>query len=199
MSDAHGFFQDTTTTREDILESTYYALCTHGYADLTIAKIGNHFEKSQSLIYHHYQDKDKLLLDLLEYMLAELESQVPLLRQSPGAYMDEIVAGIFGDTDESSLQFSKAVFELRAQTAHNEEYRELFNRSDEFLRTQITQVIRAGNEKDLFDVEHPKQSAALFQTVIIGIQGQQTTNPDVVGMTKAEFQRYIDRCILNTK
>jgi len=91
------------------------------------------------------------------------------------------------------------VLELRAQTAHNEEYRELFKRSDEFVRKQIALVIREGNEQGVFNVEQPKQAAALFQTVIVGIQAQQTTDDmDNIGSTKVEFQRYVDQCLLSS-
>jgi AcrR family transcriptional regulator len=197
-NEAH-FFSKTSGTREEILESTFHALCEHGYAELTISKIGDHFDKSQSLIYNHYENKDDLLLDLLEYILEELESQVPLSTQSQRDYMSEIIDEIFGDTDGSNAQFSKAVLELRAQTAHNDEYRELFNRSDEFVRKQIALVIREGNEQGVFNVEQPKQAAALFQTVIVGIQGQQTTDDmNMIGSTKSEFQRYVDQCLLSS-
>lgn len=199
MTNGTNFFSNTSGTREEILESTFHALCEHGYAGLTISKIGDHFDKSQSLIYHHYDNKDDLLLDLLEYILEELESQVPLSTQSPKEYINEIVEQIFGDTDSSNAQFSKAVLELRAQTAHNEEYRELFKRSDEFVRKQIALVIQEGSEQGVFDVEQPKQAAALFQTVIVGIQGQRTTDDqNMIGSTKAEFQRYVDQCLLSS-
>jgi len=199
MANETHFFSTTPSTREEILGATFYALCEHGYADLTISKIGDNFNKSQSLIYHHYEDKDDLLLDLLEYMLEEFESQVPVSTQSPKAYIYEIVDQIFGDAEGSNAQFSKAVLELRAQTAHNEKYRELFRRSDEFVQKQIALVIREGNEQGVFDVEKPKQAAALFQTVIVGVQGQQTINENnIIGSSKIEFRRYIDQCLISS-
>src|SRR6056297_2610307 len=105
MTNGTHFFSKTSGTREEILESTFHALCEHGYAEITISKIGDHFDKSQSLIYHHYENKDDLLLDLLEYMLEELESQVPLSTQSPRDYMSGIIDEIFEDTDDSNAQF----------------------------------------------------------------------------------------------
>jgi len=196
MIDEATFFGEISGTREEILEATYYALCEHGYAGLTIAKIGTYFDKSQSLIYHHYDDKDGLLVDLLEYMLEQLERQVPFPEASPEEYIDVVVDEIFDETGSQGGAFTQAVIELRAQTAHNEAYYELFRRSDDFIRKQLTQIIRAGVDEGVFDVDEPKEAAALFQTVLIGIQTERlTADAKTIAEAKAEFRRYVDRCL----
>ena len=196
MIDEATFFEDVSDTREEILEATYYALCEHGYAGLTVGKIGDHFDKSQSLIYHHYDDKDGLLLGLLEYMLEQLERQVPFPEEPPEDYIDVVVDEIFDETGSQGGAFTQAVIELRAQSAHNEEYHELFRRSDDFVRKQLTQIIRAGVDKGVFDVDKPKESAALFQTVLIGIQTERlTADAKTIAESKAEFRRYVDTCL----
>jgi len=196
MIDETSFFGDISGTREEILEATYYALCEHGYAGLTIKKIGAHFDKSQSLIYHHYDNKDSLLLDLLGYMLEQIEQQVLFSKEPPGDYIDIVVNEIFDETESQGCAFTQAVIELRAQTAHNEEYYELFRRSDNFIRKQLTQIIRAGVNKGMFDVDEPKESAALFQTVLIGIQTEYlTADTQTIAESKAEFRRYVETCL----
>lgn len=196
MIDETTFFGEISGTQEEILEATYYALCEHGYAGLTVGKIGSHFNKSQSLIYHHYDDKDDLLLDLLEYMLEQLEGQVPFPETSPEEYIDVVVDEIFDDTGSQSATFTQAIIELRAQSAHNEEYYQLFRRSDDFIRKQLTQIIRAGVDKGVFTVDEPKESAALFQTVLIGIQTQHlTADTETIAESKAEFRRYVETCL----
>jgi len=196
MIDEATFFGDISGTREEILEATYYALCEYGYAGLTVGKIGDYFDKSQSLIYHHYDDKDGLLVGLLEYMLEQLEHQVPFPEEPPEDYIDVVVDQIFDETGNQDGAFTQAVIELRAQTAHNEEYYELFRRSDDFIRKQLTQIIRAGVEKGVFDVDEPKESAALFQTVLIGIQTERlTADTKTIAESKAEFRRYVNTCL----
>nr|WP_252718732.1 TetR/AcrR family transcriptional regulator [Haloarcula sp. CBA1122] len=128
MTNEISFFQNPDGTREEILEATFYALRQHGYADLTISKIGDEFGKSQSLIYHHYDNKDELLVDLLDYMLEQVENQVPLPNQSPEEYIEIIVDEIFGTSSNSDVEFSQAVIELRAQAAHDDDYNRLFRR-----------------------------------------------------------------------
>ncbi|WP_144427216.1 TetR/AcrR family transcriptional regulator [Halolamina pelagica] len=77
MGETPPFLANPETTRESIMRATYLALCEHGYAGLTIQRIGECFEKSKSLLYHHYDDKDELLLAFLQFMLEEHESSVP--------------------------------------------------------------------------------------------------------------------------
>jgi AcrR family transcriptional regulator len=196
MIDEEAFFGDISGTREEILEATYHALCEHGYAGLTIGKIGDHFDKSQSLIYHHYDDKDGLLIDLLGYLLEQIERQVPFPEEPPEEYIDIVVDEIFDETGSQGGAFTQAVIELRTQAAHDEEYYELFRRSDNFIRKQLTQIIRAGVDKGVFDVDEPKESAALFQTVLIGVQTEYlTADTQTIAESKAEFRRYVETCL----
>ncbi|AAV44486.1 TetR family transcriptional regulator [Haloarcula quadrata] len=196
MTNEISFFQNPEGTQEEILEATFYALRQHGYADLTISKIGDEFEKSQSLIYHHYDNKDELLVDLLDYMLEQVESQVPLPNQSPEEYIEIIVDEMFGTNGNNNLEFTQAIIELRAQAAHDDNYGRLFRRSDDFIRKQIARAIRAGVDAGAFDVENPSQTAALFHTVLIGIQTEQiTSDEEPIDYTRAEFQRYIENCL----
>lgn len=198
MNSEISFFQDPDGTREEILEATFYALRQHGYADLTISKIGDEFDKSQSLIYHHYDNKDELLVDLLEYMLEQMEKQVPLPSESPEEYIRIIVDEIFGSTSDDDIEFSQAVIELRAQAAHDDDYSRLFRRSDEFIRKQIARVIQAGVDSGAFEVENPSQTAALFHTVLIGIQAESITSEEqTIEDVRAEFQRYVENCLLS--
>ncbi|ELZ53713.1 MULTISPECIES: TetR/AcrR family transcriptional regulator [Halorubrum] len=69
-------FAEPSDTRQAILGAAFRALCEHGYANVTIKRIGDEFDKSQSLVYHHYDGKDDLLLDLLEYLLDQFEASI---------------------------------------------------------------------------------------------------------------------------
>lgn len=82
-------FATPSNTREEILAATYRSLREHGYADLTIEKIGREFEKSPSLVYHHFDDKDDLVLAMLDSLLDSFETTV----------IDEAITGTGTDTD----------------------------------------------------------------------------------------------------
>ncbi|SDJ45095.1 DNA-binding transcriptional regulator, AcrR family [Halovenus aranensis] len=199
MNDSVSFFEEPEDTREEILKATYEAFCEHGYSDITIQKISDKFPKSKSLLYHHYDGKDELLLDFLEFMLSQAEEQFPL-RTGEGA--DEHIelvldtmflsGGILTDED-----FSRAMVELRAEAAHDERYREYFTRTDRFTSRHVEYLIRSGIEQGVFQEVDPEETAAMFQVMFVGTATQKvTSNESVLEACRSEFERYIRNCLL---
>jgi AcrR family transcriptional regulator len=192
------FVTDPADTRETIMQATYLALCEHGYADLTIQRIGDEFEKSKSLLYHHYDGKDELLVDFLEFMLDRFEETIPV-EEDAGAdvvlevLLDEMMAtppeGERGD-------FFAALVELRAQAAHDPAYRDHFTRSDQFFRQGLADLVRTGVEEGVFRDVDPEGTAAIIQTVVGGAMFQRaTTNEDAGPVLADELEEYL-RCRL---
>ena len=196
------FLEEPDDTRDAIMKATYIALCKHGYSDLTIQRIGDEFSKSKSLLYHHYDSKDDLLLDFLEFMLDQLEEQLPTYQEG-GAddHIEEIVDSTFSFGEmHPSTDFAQALVELRTQAAHDEDYREYFTRSDRFVRKHIVHTIRSGIEQGVFQEVDPQETAALFQIVFSGTMTQRvTSNDDVFDDARAEFERYVRNCLLEVE
>ena len=162
-------FTEPTDTREAILGAAFRALCEHGYADLTIKRIGEAFEKSPSLVYHHYDGKDGLLLDLLEFLLDGFEAAVSTeaFDLPPRARLDAYVAAMTdpSDVDDEHApddeyvtdgRFLTAVVELRAQAATDEAYRAHFDRSDHVFRRFLERSVREAAA----EVAEPSEGAA---------------------------------------
>lgn len=193
------FLENPTNTREAIMKATYVALCRHGYANLTIQHIADEFEKSKSLLYHHYDGKDELLLAFLDFMLERFENRIPYPQgQSETEHLEAILDRVlvtplpddFGD-------FSSAMVELRAQAAHDSEFRDYFTRSDQFFRKQIALIVRSGVERGIFREVDPNQAAAMIHALIIGTMTQRvTTDDDLAGQIRAELDRYLEDCLL---
>ncbi len=198
MTDPPSFLRNPADTREAIMKATYDALCNHGYSDLTIQRIGDEFPKSKSLLYHHYDSKDALLLDFLEFMLDRLEEQVPT-QPDGGAeeHIQEIVDRTFDPGGFSADgDFPRALVELRAQAAHDEDYREHFTRSDRFIRQHVAYVIQSGIEQGVFQDVDPEETAALFQVVFVGAMTQrETSGDDNMDAARASFERYVWECL----
>lgn len=177
------FVEDPDDTREAIMAATYVALCTHGYADLTIAKIGDAFEKSKSLLYHHYDSKDELLLEFLEFVVERFEETIPFEKEGAAddhlnAVLDHVLS-----VPEADVGFHRAVIELRAQAAHDPAYRDHFTRSDRFFRDRLADLLRAGIEEGTFRDVDPEATATFLHTMLVGALLQHATTDEVV--TKA--------------
>jgi AcrR family transcriptional regulator len=199
MKQSAPFLENPESTREEILKATYEAFCKHGYSDITIQRISDEFPKSKSLLYHHYDGKDDLLLDFLDFMLDQAEEQLPL-QTGEGAddHIELIVDRMFLSGEiMNSEDFSRAMVELRAQAAHDEQYREYFSRTDRFISKHVEYVIRSGIEQGVFQDVDPEKTAALFQVMFVGTTTQRVTSDEsILEDCRAEFERYVRECLL---
>jgi len=187
--------EGASNTREEILIATLQSLREHGYADLTIKKIGDEFEKSQSLIYHHYDGKDDLVLETLEFVLDRhseqvIEDQVV----NPRQHLEEVLKQFFGDGDEGGSQLPTTLFELRAQAIHDDSYREHFTRSDEVFRGYLADIIVEGIESGVFRECDPQNVATTILTMINGVLVRRATIDDEEWLTSVrdELETYLE-------
>jgi len=142
-------FAEPADTRQAILGAAFRALCEHGYADLTIKRIGEEFDKSPSLVYHHYDGKDELLVDLLEFLLDGFEESVSsdAFDLTPEERLDAYVAATI-DPDSIAGEhgpdgrFMTVIVELRAQAATDDAYRDHFDRSDRVFGSFLERAVR---------------------------------------------------------
>ncbi|RAW44751.1 TetR family transcriptional regulator [Halorubrum sp. 48-1-W] len=216
-------FTEPADTREAILGAAFRALCEHGYADLTIKRIGEAFEKSPSLVYHHYDGKDELLLDLLEFLLDGFEAAVSTeaFDLPPRARLDAYVAAMTdpSDVDDAHApddgyvpdgRFFTAVVELRAQAATDEAYRAHFDRSDRVFRRFLERSVREAAVEVAEPSDRatdgadgaarsvaPAAVAATLQTLATGamVRWTTTTDRDWVGGVREETDRYLSTAL----
>ena len=191
-----GFLRAPEGTREEILRATYLALCEHGYADLTVQRIGDRFDKSVSLLYQHYDGKDGMLLAFLSEMLAEFERSVAAAPDEgdPRAHLDAILdRALASDPPAEARRFEAAMVELRAQGATDERYREQFTRHDRFFRDHLAAIVRAGVDEGAFRDVDPDRVAAFVFTVMEGARGRRATaSVSDVAVVRAGLDAYLD-------
>ena len=193
-------FDDPANTREAIMRATYHALCEHGYADLTIKRIGEEFPKSPSLIYHHYDGKDDLLLEFLTYLLDHFESRIPAEDyEDAAAHLDALLDHVLPTTlDDDRHAFRCAMVELRAQAAHDPAYRDHFTRSTTFFHDRLTAIVERGIEEGVFrDVDAERVAALLLTTMDGAIQHSVTTDlEEMIPAVRAELRAYVESTLL---
>jgi len=194
------WFDSVESTDEAIMAATYRALCTHGYAGTTISRIGEEFEKSQSLLYYHYDDKDDLLADFLTYLLDRLEAelsdcQATAPRECLTSLLEKLAPR---DPGEERRQFFQALLEMRAQTAHKPAYRDQFERSDAVIVVEFTETIEAGIEQGVFaDVDAERAAEFIYSTLYGALDRSVTLNQwDPLDRTRQELDRYLESHLL---
>src|SRR6056297_1500187 len=165
-----GLFDDSADdTRVAIMEATYEALVEYGYADLTIQRIADEFDKSKSLLYHHHDGKDDLLVDFLGVVLDYFEEGVALREEARADERLRSFLGAFATEDAGpSEELAGIVVELRAQAVHDPDYRAKFTRSNQFFRQQMADIIADGIEEGIFREVAPDRTAGFLLTLANG-------------------------------
>lgn len=186
-------FEDDT--RAAIMLATYRALCKHGYANLTIQRIGDEFEMSKSLLYHHYEGKDEILLEFLEYLLSRLQTETPFDDgRTPGSRLTAIIDHLLpADPDRETVSFVRAMVELRAQAAYDPAYRAHFTRTDRFFRERFSNILEDGIDTGAFAPHDTERVASMLVTLVTGSMVERVTvdDPDTDAI-RAAIDSYVE-------
>ena len=183
-------------TQAAIMDATYRALCTHGYADLTIDRINDEFEKSKSLLYYHYDNKDEILRNLLDYLLDQFAiEEVVDPDDDPDIQLRTFIESLLPLTlDGEERRFQTAILELRSQALSDDAYREQFTRADDLLVGTIVSLLGDGIEDGTFrEVDTERTAEHVFST-INGAMVRRLTAEDesAIRTTRKGLEEYID-------
>jgi AcrR family transcriptional regulator len=192
MSEANG--EDGTKAK--MMEATYRALCQHGYSDTSISKIAAEFEKSKSLLYYHYENKEDLLEDFLRYILDQLEAdlesiEVETAHEELVSIVDRLLPE---DIDDEQMRFRRAVLEMRAQAPYHDAYREKFARSDKLILSTLVDVIERGIANGEFRSVNSREKAEFVYSFAYGAmeRGIPLSDPEVVNSNREIVLSHIE-------
>ncbi|MHC3438569.1 TetR/AcrR family transcriptional regulator [Natrialbaceae archaeon A-gly3] len=190
------FFENPEGTREEILAATYRALCDHGYSELTISRIGEEFEKSPSLVYHHYESKDELVLECLEFMLEGFEEQMTDDIDEPRVRLEEFFEWVLEpDVEPERQSFIALLVELRALASREDAYRRHFTRSDRIFEQYLTRVVESGIDGGEFKDCDPERVATWVLTTLSGVMLRRSTqdhDPAWLENVRTEIDSYLE-------
>jgi len=194
------FGSDTDETRTAIVRATYDALIEHGYENLTIQRIGDEFPKSKSLIYQHYDGKDEVLVELLEFLLDHFETQIPTpaggnAHDCLRTMLDYVLAP---DPDTERVELTKVMVELRGQAPHNETFGAYFTANDGRFRRSLADIVERGVEEGVYRPVDADAVAEFLLTIISGGTVRRATAADAVDIVavRAEVDAYLDARLL---
>ncbi|WP_231587942.1 TetR/AcrR family transcriptional regulator [Halostagnicola sp. A56] len=183
--------------KRDIMEATYKAVSEHGYGDLTIQHIADEFENSKTLIYYHYDGRDELLVDFLDYVLQQFLANLPDSTQSPRRELETLVDTLLPPTvEEETYHIMLAMFELRVNAPHDEDCREQYLVVDNELKSLLQDILSRGVKAGVFEDITPAVEAELFLSLLIGTRARRLTvyHPDEsIELLKEAIQTHIDR------
>ena len=190
--------------REKILRAAYVVLSADGYEGLSIGRIADEADLSKATVYHHFDDKDELMLAFLDFVTERIRHRLTRLemvdpaerlhtlidRMTVGRAPDE--AGRAGGNADASLG---AFVEVRAQAVHDEAYRDRIGQVDRTLRDSVAESIGDGVEQGAFGDVDPERAAETLLTLLLGaLLRRSTTDADLESVREDAYE-YVERCL----
>ena len=154
---------ETAETRDAILEATRRALREHGYGELSMAKVAAEFEKSQSLIHYHFDDREGLIVAFLGRERERFDASLAELPDAPDERLDRLIEDrIAGLTESDTAGLIGGYLGLHGAALDNEPIRRELAALDEALFEALRKTIDDGIEKGVFRNRDPETIARLL-------------------------------------
>ncbi|TKX63009.1 TetR/AcrR family transcriptional regulator [Halorubrum sp. ASP1] len=169
----------------EILKATYDALLKHGYADLSVTRIGDELDKSKSVIYHHYDTKMDLLSALLDFAVDTFLSRIETHpNRGPTKKLNHFLERLLTSDPAEEFQLQAVLVCFRSQAVTDQKIRAQFTRIDQRLAATIQDIIARGIQKGVFcDVEVSQVSEHLLAVINGVISNRHTTDREGVATT----------------
>jgi AcrR family transcriptional regulator len=186
---------------DDIMRATWRALCTTGYADLTMQAIADESEKSKASLHYHFDSKQDLLVAFLDHVtdrfltrLREAEADAP---DDPEVRLSAVLDAALSPPETDDLEdMQTALLELKAQAPHQPAFRERLVAADEEFRALVADILADGVESGAFRADlDPERTAQTIVTFFDGGQLRQVSHGEACATSRSRLDVYLDRCV----
>ena len=162
----------TDERREGIMRAVYSALCSAGYADLTMQDIADEAGLSKGALHYHFDTKRDLLIAFLEHLYGLYTDRLAAAEDAAGDDPEErldalLDAAMYPPEKPAFREFRTAVLEIKAQAPYEPAYRERLAEFDGFLHDRVEAILADGVERGLFDDEVDPDAVASFVVTVI--------------------------------
>ena len=184
MSNESASSREPTSTREAIMYATYNALHKHGYAGLSISRIAEEGDFSKSTFYHHFEDKDDILLSFADFIIVQFEQGLD--RESTRGPIEELYLFMnfalgnhpLAEGRPDAVERMGVWIELRSQSIHDPAFAEKFTETADKYVDHLTGIIAEGIEQGVFNDVDARETAIYLLTTVDGAILQVTTRTD---------------------
>ncbi|TQQ82741.1 TetR/AcrR family transcriptional regulator [Halonotius terrestris] len=184
MSDGSASSREPTSTREAIMHATYDALHKHGYAGLSISRIAEEGDFSKSTFYHHFDDKDDILLSFADFIIVQFERGFEL--ESTGGPVEDLYVFLnfalgthpLAADRPDSVERMGVWIELRSQSIHDPAFAEKFTETADKYIDHLTGILAEGIEQGVFNDVDARKMATFLLTIVDGAILEVTTRTD---------------------
>jgi len=179
-------------TESAVMAATSRALCEHGYADLTMQRIADEWDRSKAALHYHYDTKEELLEAFLDWTMSRFESRLACEAADPRERLDTFVEALFGPAEAGDRSFAIALLAMKAQAPHSESYHDRLLVMDERIRETLVETVRDGVEAGYFDDVNPEDTARFAATAINGAHVRRVALDERPAEARRLFEQYLE-------
>jgi AcrR family transcriptional regulator len=159
---------------DEVMEAVFSALCSHGYAAVTMQDIADESSLSKGTLHYHYDTKRELLLAFLAHLYQRFEARLDAAEADAGEdhleRAEAVIEAAIQPPEKPDLrEFRTAVLEIKAQAPFEPSYREHLAAFDATVSERIERIVQEGLDAGRFDPDtDPAEVASFVVTVING-------------------------------
>ena len=190
---------EQSDVEQEIMGATFRALCSHGYAGLSMRNIADEFDKSKSLLYYHYDTKEQLLLAFLDHVIGWMPARLEeSAAEGAAERLPEFLQRfVIGPDEEQRIGFALALFELRLQGAHNDRFQEKLRAHYRENEATVATIIAEGIEEGVFREVDPEAVASWVYASVEGarlnqvVLGAEAATEHTVGNLIVQLEHHL--------
>lgn len=160
-------------TKRDIFEATRELLLEQGYDAFTIQAVADRAGLTDAGVHYHFETKEQLLGMWVEYECKHVEENFP--EDDPP---DERLAAMLSDRFQAAEELATieaappSMQLLVANVDPSSSIRETLHSYREMIIEQLTETIREGVERGVFETDRPEQTARVLTAMISGAESR---------------------------
>ena len=164
---------DTRDTREAILRAAKQRFLHYGYKKTTIDEIAADADVGKGTVYLYFGSKDEIMLTLVLEVKRNITEQMRAIAESLASPEEKLRRMILAcvlsvyDACSATAHGNELVDEVHPQLMKHPSFLEKFVGETEGQVALFADVLREGNQKDLFAVPDPGKAAHLFFTAFM--------------------------------
>ncbi len=184
--------------RTQLIQATIRSIAKHGLADITIASVANEAQLSQGIVNLHFQSKERLLIETLQYVTDEYKDTWEKALAHAGPSTAERLYALLGvDYDKSVFDRNKIAvwFAFWSETKSRPTYRKLCAERDREYDTTLTELVALVIEDGGYDSLDPDLVANGLAAMAEGLWLDMLVNPREMNRERAHsiLRNYLSR------
>lgn len=189
--------QDLTPKKTHLIRTTYRAISEKGAHRVSLQEIADRAEVSKGIILYHFQTKDRLLLQTMEWVLqrnAERIRKAIATETDPERQVLVMLEVIFRDAD-ANRRFYLTYLDLLDRAARLVEFSKLNATFHSIVNSLYSEVIRNGVSAGVFEVEDVDEAAYTLRAIVDGLFLQWLQETDWKGLHPT-YRRICERAVI---